>query len=66
MKTNALSSPTSSPSSFFLGGCSASDEVIGLALKKCNMNLEEAVAMVITDESIADLQTELDKAKEQE
>ena len=39
----------------FLGGCQASDEVISLALKKCNMDLQEAIAMVITEESIADL-----------
>ena len=30
------------------------------------MNLEEAIAMVITDESIADLQLELDKEKEEQ
>ena len=50
----------------FLGECTASDEVIALALKKCNMNLEEAITMVITDDSIAELQTELDKEKEVE
>ena len=50
----------------FLGECTASDEVIALALKKCNMQLEEAINLVITDDSIAELQTELDKEKEVE
>ena len=45
----------------FLGDTDASDEVIGLALKKCSLNLEEAIGMVITEESIADLQAELIK-----
>ena len=50
----------------FLGGCSASDEVIALALKKSNMQLEAAINMVITEDDIADLQAELDKEKEVE
>ena len=43
----------------FLGETDCSDEVIGLALKKCNLNLEDAILMVITEESIAELQAEL-------
>ena len=43
----------------FLGETDCSDEVIALALKKCNLNLEEAIGMVITEESIAELQAEL-------
>lgn len=43
----------------FLGETTASDEVIGLALKKCSLNLEDAIMMVITDEGIAELQAEL-------
>lgn len=39
----------------FLGGCECSDEVIGLALKKCNMDLEGAITMVTIEESVADL-----------
>ena len=48
----------------FLGETDCSDEVIGLALKKCNLNLEEAILMVITEESIAELQAELIKDTE--
>ena len=48
----------------FLGDTDASDEVIGLALKKCSLNLEEAIGMVITEESIADLQAELIKEQD--
>ena len=50
----------------FLGDTDASDEVIGLALKKCSLNLEEAIGMVITEESIADLQAELIKEQEEQ
>ena len=39
----------------FLGGSQASDEIIGLALKKCELNVEEAILYVISDEKIADL-----------
>ena len=45
----------------FLGETEASDEVIALALKKCNLNLEETIGLVITEESIAELQAELIK-----
>ena len=48
----------------FLGETDCSDEVIGLALKKCNLNLEEAIGMVITEERIAELQAELVKEQE--
>lgn len=43
----------------FLEGTSASDEVIELAVKKCNLNIEEAIMMVVTEEGIAELQAEL-------
>jgi hypothetical protein len=39
----------------FLDGCAASDEVIELALKKCNLNLEDAIGFLITDEGIMEL-----------
>ena len=50
----------------FLGETDASDEVVALALKKCNLNLEEAIGMVITEESIAELQAELIKEQEEQ
>ena len=49
----------------FLGETDAPDEVIGLALKKCSLNLEEAIGMVIEEESIALLQAELIKDQEE-
>lgn len=48
----------------FLGETDAPDEVIELALKKCNLNLEEAIGMVIEEESIAELTAELIKDQE--
>ena len=43
----------------------APDQVIELAIKKCNFNLEEAIMMVITDEGIAELQAEIIKEQEE-
>jgi len=40
----------------FLGGCDfASDEVVGLALKKCKMDVSEAMLMLTVEENINDL-----------
>lgn len=39
----------------------APDQVIELAIRKCNFNLEEAIMMVITEEGIAELQAEIVK-----
>ena len=52
----------------FLCETSASDQIIELALKKCNLDLESAIGMVITDEGIADLEAELvrDQIEKQE
>ena len=50
----------------FLGETDCSDEIIGLALKKCNLNLEEAIGMVITEESIAELQAEIIKDQDEQ
>jgi hypothetical protein len=36
----------------FLGGCSLSDKIIGLALKKCNFDLGEAIDMVTSEDQI--------------
>ena len=43
----------------FLGTVECSDEVIELALKKCSLNLEDAIGLVITEESISELQAEV-------
>ena len=43
----------------FLGTVECSDEVIALALKKCSLNLEDAIGLVITEESISELQAEV-------
>ena len=43
----------------FLDGLNASDEVIKLALKKCKLNMEEAVLMLTNPESVEDLEEEV-------
>lgn len=48
----------------FLGETEATEEVIGLALKKCKLNIEDAILMVITEEGISELQAELIKEQE--
>jgi len=39
----------------FLEGSDVPDDVIALALKKNNLNLEEAIVMVVDDASVAEL-----------
>ncbi len=43
----------------FLGGCTLSDDVIGLALKKCNFDLGEAIDMLTSEDQIANLEAQL-------
>ena len=45
----------------FLGGCpeGINNQIIALALRKCNMNIEDAIGMLIEDEKVADLKDEL-------
>jgi len=38
-----------------LGGCEASDAVVGLALRKCNLDLGDAIGMLTSEDIIADL-----------
>ena len=40
------------------------DAILKLAIKKCNMNLEEALFMLTEEEKVNDLQTELRKIEE--
>jgi hypothetical protein len=40
------------------------DSVLKLAIKKCNMNLEEAIIMIIDEEKVNDLQEELRRQEE--
>ena len=42
----------------FMGDFMCSEEVIKLALKKCKLNLEEAIFMVTDPDKIADLEEE--------
>ena len=44
----------------FLGELPESEEVCKLALKKCNLNLEEALIMLTDEEKIKDLCYEVD------
>jgi len=39
----------------FLGDIEAPKEVIELALKKCNLSLEEAIGMLVSAETVAEL-----------
>lgn len=39
----------------FLEGSEVSDDVIALALKKNNLNLEEAIVMIIDETTVAEL-----------
>jgi len=39
----------------FLGGCDVSDKVVGLALKKCNLDLGDAIGMLTSEDIVADL-----------
>jgi hypothetical protein len=48
----------------FLGGCECSDEVLGLALKKCGLSVEDAICMVIDEAGVAELQAEVDRDTE--
>lgn len=47
-----------------MGCADFSDEVIKLALKKCNMNMEEAVVMFFDEDKVNDLQEEVRKNEE--
>jgi hypothetical protein len=49
----------------FLEGSELSDEVIGLALKKNNLNLEEAIVMVLDEATVVELQQELERELEE-
>jgi hypothetical protein len=40
----------------FLGGSDLPDKVIGLALKKCNLDLSEAISMIIDADIVASLE----------
>jgi hypothetical protein len=40
----------------FLEGSDVSDEVIALALKKNNLNLEEAIVMIVDEATVLELQ----------
>jgi len=40
----------------FLEGSDVSDDVIALALKKNNLNLEEAIVMIVDEATVLELQ----------
>lgn len=42
-----------------MGGCEVSDKVVALALKKCNLDLGDAIGMLTSEDVVADLQAEL-------
>lgn len=39
----------------FMGDCGLSDQLIKLALKKCNLNLEETIMMMTNEDLLNDL-----------
>lgn len=43
----------------FLDGLKATDNVIKLALKKCKLNLEEAILMLTNPDQVIDLEEEI-------
>ena len=43
----------------FLGGCEVSDKVVSLALRKCNLDLGDAIGMLTSEDIVADLQAEI-------
>jgi hypothetical protein len=43
----------------FLGMTDVSDEVIGLALKKCNLDMEGAINIITCEDLVQDLEIEL-------
>ena len=49
----------------FLGDLICSEEVTKLALKKCKLNLEEAMMMVTSEDQVQDLQEEIRREQEQ-
>lgn len=48
----------------FLEDLKASNEVIKLALKKCKMNLEEAILMLTNPDQVIDLEDEVRQDQE--
>jgi hypothetical protein len=50
----------------FLGELPSTEEVCKLALKKCNLNLEEALMMLTDPDKINDLAEEVDQQTEAE
>jgi hypothetical protein len=49
----------------FLEGSELSDDVIAIALKKNNLNLEEAIVMVLDEATVVELQQELERELEE-
>ena len=49
----------------FLGGFDLPEPIIKLALKKCNLKVEEAIIMITDEDQVNDLQEEFRKQEEQ-
>jgi hypothetical protein len=47
-----------------MGGSLTSDEILCLALKKCDLKVDDAICMVIDEIGVAELQAELDRDAE--
>jgi hypothetical protein len=49
----------------FLEGSDLSDDIIALALKKNNLDLEKAIVMVVDEATVAELAQELEREQEE-
>ena len=49
----------------FLEGSDLPDEIIALALKKNNLDLEQAIVMVVDEATVAELAQELEREQEE-
>lgn len=49
----------------FLEGSDLSDDIIALALKKNNLDLEQAIVMVVDEATVAELAQELEREQEE-